>query len=45
MNYLLDLGLTKEEIDNLKPNIAEALELFPYWGYYLDYGYFMKKAL
>ena len=29
MNYLLDLGLTKEEIDNLKPNIAEALELFP----------------
>ena len=29
MNYLLDLGLKKEEIDNLKPNIAEALELFP----------------
>lgn len=29
MEYLLNIGLTNEEIKNIKPSIAEMLELFP----------------
>lgn len=29
MNYLLDLGLSEEEINNIKPSLVESFELFP----------------
>ena len=46
-NNYIECGfwIVVEEMPNDLYEVLEALELFPYWGYYLDYNYFMKKAL